>query len=74
MEMNSILNFSHSQDAYKHQNPYGINPVLLNDVIFTLHAIVITAVTISQCFIYEVINILTLPKIYFPINEQICEN
>lgn len=40
-------------DEYKAKNPYGINPVLLNDVIFTLHAVFITSVTIIQCFIYE---------------------
>lgn len=41
------------KDAYKAKNPYGVNPVLLNDVIFTLHAVLITAITIFQCFIYE---------------------
>ncbi|XP_071492454.1 cystinosin-like [Diadema antillarum] len=41
------------KDAYKDKNPYGVNPVLLNDVIFTLHAFFITAVTIFQCLIYE---------------------
>ena len=42
------------QDLYHKDHPRGINPVQLNDVIFTLHAIVITLLTISQCFIYEV--------------------
>lgn len=41
------------KDLYHADHPRGINPVQLNDVIFTLHAIVITLITISQCFIYE---------------------
>ena len=49
------------QDLYHADHPRGINPVQLNDVIFTLHAIVITLITISQCFIYEVI---ILPSFY----------
>jgi hypothetical protein len=32
----------------------GVNPVLLNDVFFALHATLITAFTIYQCFIYDV--------------------
>ncbi|XP_078410855.1 cystinosin-like [Cetorhinus maximus] len=35
------------------QNPEGVNPVEANDVFFSLHAILLTAVTIFQCFIYE---------------------
>ncbi|BFZ16838.1 hypothetical protein BsWGS_19877 [Bradybaena similaris] len=38
---------------YIDEHPRGINPVQLNDVIFTLHAIVITLLTIVQCIIYE---------------------
>ncbi|XP_041474918.1 cystinosin-like isoform X2 [Lytechinus variegatus] len=41
------------KDAYKAKHMYGVNPVLLNDVIFTLHAVFITSVTIFQCLIYE---------------------
>lgn len=29
------------------------NPVQLNDVVFTMHAVLLTVVTISQCFIYD---------------------
>lgn len=36
------------------QHPRGINPVQLNDVIFTLHAVFVTIITIIQCFIYDV--------------------
>ncbi|KAL4237019.1 hypothetical protein ACF0H5_005403 [Mactra antiquata] len=38
---------------YHSNHPRGINPVQLNDVIFTLHAIFVTLITIFQCFIYE---------------------
>ncbi|XP_071117963.1 LOW QUALITY PROTEIN: cystinosin-like [Haliotis cracherodii] len=38
---------------YFQEHARGINPVQLNDVIFTLHAVFVTLVTIGQCFIYE---------------------
>lgn len=41
------------KDEYKSNHPHGINPVQLNDVIFTLHAVFVTLITIGQCFIYE---------------------
>ncbi|XP_069779329.1 cystinosin-like [Narcine bancroftii] len=34
-------------------SPEGVNPVELNDVFFSLHAIVLTLITICQCCIYE---------------------
>ncbi|GFN95207.1 cystinosin [Plakobranchus ocellatus] len=40
-------------DEYFRHHPRGINPVQLNDVIFTLHAVLITSITIFQCFLYE---------------------
>ena len=41
------------QDEYHDKNPGSLIPVKLNDVIFSLHAVFITAVTIGQCFIYK---------------------
>lgn len=41
------------QDQYFVEHPRGLNPVLLNDVVFSLHAVVITLFTIGQCVIYE---------------------
>ncbi|XP_067678339.1 cystinosin-like [Haliotis asinina] len=41
------------QNQYFQEHPRGVNPVQLNDVIFTLHAVFVTLVTIGQCFIYE---------------------
>lgn len=41
------------KDEYMSQHPRGINPVQLNDVIFTLHAVFVTIITIIQCFIYD---------------------
>jgi len=41
------------QNEYFDNHPRGINPVQLNDVIFTLHAVLVTVFTIFQCFIYE---------------------
>jgi len=45
--------FTPIQDDYFSKHPTGVNPVQLNDVIFTLHAIVACVVTIVQCIIYE---------------------
>lgn len=42
------------QAEYFHRNPKGLNPVLANDVVFAFHAFCATAVTIFQCFYYEV--------------------
>lgn len=41
------------QDEYFLRNPRGLNPVLINDVVFAIHALLATAITIGQCFIYE---------------------
>ena len=41
------------QKEYFHKHPRGVNPVLLNDVLFAFHALVITLVTIVQCIMYK---------------------
>ena len=41
------------QEMYFAQHPGGVNPVQLNDVIFALHAVLITFITILQCFCFE---------------------
>jgi len=41
------------KEEYQHEHPDGVNPVQINDVCFTLHAVLITTVTIVQCFLYE---------------------
>ncbi|CAC5400994.1 CTNS [Mytilus coruscus] len=38
---------------YADAHPRGINPVQLNDVIFTIHAVFVTIITIFQCTLYE---------------------
>ncbi|XP_052097959.1 cystinosin-like isoform X1 [Mytilus californianus] len=38
---------------YADAHPRGINPVQLNDVIFTIHAVFVTIITIFQCTMYE---------------------
>lgn len=42
------------EEEYFLRFPRGTNPVELNDVFFSIHASFITALTILQCFIYEV--------------------
>lgn len=41
------------QREYFAKHPGGVNPVQANDVFFTVHAVVLTVITIFQCFIYE---------------------
>lgn len=41
------------QEEYRQANPLINIPVELNDVIFAIHAVVITSVTIGQCLMYE---------------------
>ena len=41
------------QAEYFSRHPTGVNPVQLNDVIFSLHAVFACVVTIAQCIIYE---------------------
>lgn len=46
------------EQEYFRRFPRGLNPVELNDVVFSLHATTITALTIVQCFFYEVWSII----------------
>ncbi|RWS14841.1 cystinosin-like protein [Dinothrombium tinctorium] len=41
------------QDAYHNYFKYSKIPVELNDVGFSVHAVILTGITIIQCFIYE---------------------
>ncbi|XP_058982710.1 cystinosin homolog [Musca domestica] len=41
------------QGEYFQRHPRGLNPVMLNDVVFSLHAMFATCITIYQCFVYE---------------------
>lgn len=43
------------QNEYEVRYPLGVNPVMLNDVVFSLHAMFATCITILQCFFYQVI-------------------
>ncbi|XP_011877656.1 PREDICTED: cystinosin homolog isoform X2 [Vollenhovia emeryi] len=44
------------ENEYFDRYPKGLNPVQINDIFFSLHAVFATAVTIGQCFIYETGN------------------
>ena len=50
----SLYWIKYIEDEYFQRFPKGRNPVELNDVVFSIHASVITALTIVQCFVYEV--------------------
>ncbi|XP_011307814.1 cystinosin homolog isoform X3 [Fopius arisanus] len=39
---------------YLERHPRGVIPVQINDIFFSLHAVFVTLITISQCFIYEI--------------------
>uniref|UniRef100_A0A182JYN5 Cystinosin homolog n=1 Tax=Anopheles christyi TaxID=43041 RepID=A0A182JYN5_9DIPT len=41
------------EQEYLDRNPRGLNPVLTNDVAFSIHATIATLLTVMQCFIYE---------------------
>ncbi|XP_058117351.1 cystinosin homolog [Anopheles ziemanni] len=41
------------EQEYLDRNPRGLNPVLSNDVAFSIHATLATLLTVAQCFIYE---------------------
>ncbi|PNF37153.1 Cystinosin-like protein [Cryptotermes secundus] len=41
------------EEEYMRRYPTGLNPVQVNDIVFSLHASVATLITIIQCFIYE---------------------
>ncbi|XP_037955558.1 cystinosin homolog isoform X2 [Teleopsis dalmanni] len=41
------------QAEYANRYPRGVNPVMLNDVVFSLHAMAATLITIYQCYAYE---------------------
>ena len=48
--------FFQTQEEYFSRHPTGVNPVLLNDVIFAVHAAFACVITITQCFFYDVSN------------------
>ncbi len=51
---NASLFFSFEvQQQYKKENHGASIPVAANDVVFSIHAVALTSVTIFQCFIYE---------------------
>lgn len=41
------------QESYRIYHPHGIIPVMLSDVIFSVHGFFVTLFTIIQCFLYE---------------------
>lgn len=52
---NVCLFFSRTvQQEYYHRSEYHRIPVEWNDLLFSIHAVIITLVTIAQCFYYEV--------------------
>lgn len=46
------------QREYFAKHPGGVNPVRANDVFFTVHAILLTFITILQCVFYDVSKLL----------------
>lgn len=55
---------------YHSIHPTGVIPVETNDVVFAVHAVFATAVTIGQCFIYEVSIILRFSLMVAPPEEN----
>ncbi len=48
------------QSLYEKQFPRSEIPVELNDVIYSVHAAIVTGITVVQCFIYDVLLLLLL--------------
>lgn len=49
-------------------------PVAANDVAFSIHAVLLTAITLFQVFIYEVSELVTLilaPFFFFPVDGDV---
>lgn len=44
---------SYIEQEYFNRFPHGLNPVQLNDVFFSMHAMFATSIIIIQCFIFE---------------------
>ncbi|XP_036297514.1 cystinosin-like isoform X4 [Pipistrellus kuhlii] len=44
----------HIKEQFFLQHPNGVNPVEINDVFFSLHAVALTLVVLLQCLLYEV--------------------
>nr|CAD7410373.1 unnamed protein product [Timema poppensis] len=44
------------KEEYFNRYPRGLNPVQVNDIVFAVHASFATAITITQCFLYERAN------------------
>jgi len=51
---NSLFYYVESfKQEYYRLNPHSNIPVALNDVFFSIHGVLLTAITVVQCFIYE---------------------
>lgn len=48
-----LFGISYIEAEYFKRHPYGVNPVQLNDVIFSVHAFVACCIQVFQCFIYD---------------------
>lgn len=52
---NLTLYFSKKvQEEYEEKFPRSEIPIELNDIVYTIHAAIVTTITWAQCFIYEV--------------------
>jgi len=71
MDKCMTINYSlkYFQNQYFDRYPKGLNPVQINDIFFSLHAVFATIITISQCFIYEVID-----RDMYDFRKVICRN
>ena len=57
------------QEEYFLHHPAGINPVLLNDVVFSVNAAIAQTITVVQCFILKVSPVLVAFKCDPMLNE-----
>ena len=48
-----VFLYFHSQKDYTKLHPKGLLPVKINDVLFSIHAVLMNSVLILQCYVYE---------------------
>ncbi|XP_068236157.1 cystinosin homolog [Palaemon carinicauda] len=48
-----LFGISYIEAEYFKRHPFGVNPVQLNDVIFSVHAFIACCIQVFQCFIYD---------------------
>lgn len=63
-----------TQMEYFLRHPGGVNPVLLNDVVFSVNAAFAQGLLILQCFLLKVVNFVYHSMLYAQVCPFVCLN